>query len=163
LMVTPRLLGGGQQLGMRSGTEPVVLADNLAHALRLTVDAQQKNQYTTIASMRDGFESALCDLLPDLVIVAGDSFRLPHTSQIAFLGVDRQALVMALDLAGLACSTGSACSSGSGRPSHVLMGMGLSPGVVQSAVRFSFSRFTTPKEVDAAVQRIVSTVRRLRS
>lgn len=163
ITLAPQLFGGGQQLGLRPGTEPVVLADNLAQSLRLATAAQSAQQYLQLESLRDHFEAALVDQLGDLVVVAADVARLPHTSQIAFLGVERQALLMALDLAGIECSTGSACASGSGRPSHVLMAMGLPNDVVQSALRFSFSRFTSPKEVDLAIERIVPIVRKLRT
>ncbi len=83
--------------------------------------------------------------------------RLPHTSNLAFLGIDRQALAMALDLAGVACSTGSACASGSSEPSHVLLAMELEPELVASSLRFSLGAETTAGEIDEAVRRIVAT------
>ncbi len=83
--------------------------------------------------------------------------RLPHTSNLAFLGLDRQALAMALDLAGVACSTGSACASGSSEPSHVLLAMGCSREIVASSLRFSLGAETTADEIDEAVRRILAT------
>lgn len=163
LTVQPMLFGGGQQLAIRPGTEPVVLADGFALALKLTLEAQANGEYERLERARDQFEAALSDQLPEIEIVSKDATRLPHTSNIAFHGVDRQALLMALDLAGIACSTGSACASGSGRPSHVLQAMQLPKKTVSSALRFSFSRMTTSDELNEGVFRIVRTVRKLRS
>ncbi len=163
LSVQPMLFGGGQQLAIRPGTEPVVLADAFALALSLTLEAASNGQYERLANSRNLFEQALGDQLPDIEIISKNTFRLPHTSNIAFHGTDRQALLMALDMAGIACSTGSACASGSGRPSHVLQAMQLPKQTVGSALRFSFSRMNTDEELDDGISRIVRTVRKLRS
>ena len=162
LSVQPLLFGGGQQLAIRPGTEPVVLADGFALALKRTLDAQFGGNYERLARVRDFFELSLDAQLPNIEVVSRHAARLPHTSNIAFHGVDRQALLMALDMAGIACSTGSACASGSGRPSHVLQAMLLPKETVGSAVRFSFSRMTTDDELDEGVRRVVHTVRKLR-
>ena len=87
--------------------------------------------------------------------------RLPHTSNLAFVGLDRQALSMALDLAGVACSTGSACASGSSEPSHVLLAMGLERELVNSSLRFSLGAETTAADINEAVRRIVATTANL--
>jgi len=160
--IQPMLFGGGQQLAIRPGTEPVVLADGFALALRLTIDAESRGEYERLARVRNLFEQSLDDQLPDIEVVSRNTFRLPHTSNIAFHGIDRQAFLMALDLAGIACSTGSACASGSGRPSHVLQAMHLPKKTVGSALRFSFSRMTTDEELKEGVSRIVRTARKLR-
>ena len=162
LSVQPLLFGGGQQLAIRPGTEPVVLADGFALALKRTLEAQSSGNYERLARVRDLFELSLEEQLPNIEVVSRHAARLPHTSNIAFHGVDRQALLMALDMAGIACSTGSACASGSGRPSHVLQAMQLPKETVRSAVRFSFSRMTTDDELDEGVRRVVRTVRKLR-
>ena len=162
LSIRPMLFGGGQQLTIRPGTEPVALADAMALALKVTHEAQSSGIYEKLAQRRNAFERALCDQLPDVEIVSQHATRLPHTANVSFLGVDRQALLMALDLAGVACSTGSACASGSGRPSHVLQAMQLPKVTVDSALRFSFSRMTTDYDVEEGVRRIVHTVRKLR-
>ena len=101
--------------------------------------------------------------LPDVVIIGEDSPRLPNTSCIAFPGLNRQALVMALDLAGVACSTGSACASGSTEPSPTLVAMGLPKEVIEGAIRLSLGAFTTAAEVAEAARRIIKTVKHLRS
>ena len=163
LSVQPMLFGGGQQLAIRPGTEPVVLADGFALALRQTLDAQSKGAYEQLARLRNLFELSLEDQLPNIEVVSRNVARLPHTSNIAFHGVDRQALLMALDMAGIACSTGSACASGSGRPSHVLQAMQLPKETVGSALRFSFSRMTTDDELKEGVLLTVRIVRKLLS
>lgn len=162
LSVQPVLFGGGQQLAVRPGTEPVVLADGFALALKLTMEARSNGDYERLAKSRNFFEQRLDEQLSNIEVVSRNAPRLPHTSNIAFHGVDRQALFMALDMAGIACSTGSACASGSGRPSHVLQAMQLPKETVGSALRFSFSRMTTDEEIDEAVRRLVRTVQRLR-
>lgn len=162
LVVQPFLFGGGQQLAVRPGTEPVVLADGFALALKLTVEARSNGAYQRLALTRNFFEQSLLNQLSNIEVVAQNAPRLPHTSNIAFHGVDRQALFMALDLAGIACSTGSACASGSGRPSHVLQAMQLPKETVGSALRFSFSRLTTDDEISEGIRRLVRTVERLR-
>ncbi len=162
LPIRPMLFGGGQQLAIRPGTEPVVLADALSIALKISLESQCSGVYERLAQTRNFFECELCNQLPDVEIISKHATRLPHTASISFLGVDRQALLMALDLAGVACSTGSACASGSGRPSHVLQAMQLPKVTVDSAIRFSFSRMTTDYDVEEGVRRIVHTVRKLR-
>ena len=97
------------------------------------------------------------------VYIGKDAPRLPNTSCISFLGLNRQALVMALDLAGVACSTGSACASGSSEPSPTLVAMGLPKVVIDGAIRLSLGAFTTAAEVAEAARRILKTVKHLRS
>ena len=101
--------------------------------------------------------------LAEVVVIGERAPRLPNTSCISFPGLDRQALVMALDLAGVACSTGSACASGSSEPSPTLVAMGLSKAVIDGAIRLSIGAFTTAEEVAEAARRIVKTVNHLRS
>ncbi|MEZ6134526.1 MAG: cysteine desulfurase family protein [Pirellulaceae bacterium] len=148
--IEPLLVGGGQQVGMRAGTEPVILAVAFAEAMLQITAAQEAGVYQSLGKLRDQFESAMLEL-PHTQVIAQSSPRLPHTSNISFGGTDRQALHMALDLAGVACSAGSACSSGSSRPSPILLAMGLPDDLVQSCLRFSFSKFTTASDVNQAI------------
>ncbi|RMF40715.1 MAG: cysteine desulfurase [Planctomycetota bacterium] len=154
---TPLLVGGGQQLGLRPGTIPVVLAAALAETLRQICADRDEGVFDRLQTLRDVFERRVGQIATTYVI-GQDAPRLPHTSNIAFLGLDRQALHMALDLNGLACSTGSACASGSARPSPVLTAMGLPPEVVSGSLRFSLSRFTQEDEVDRALEIIARAV-----
>jgi cysteine desulfurase len=113
--------------------------------------------------LRDELERKLRAEFPDVVIVGEHAPRLPHTSCVAFPGIDRQALAMALDLAGVACSTGSACASGSSQPSPALVALGLPQAVIEGAIRLSLGAFTTALEVAEAACRISLTVKHLRS
>jgi cysteine desulfurase len=96
------------------------------------------------------------------VVIGADSPRLPHTSNVAFRGVDRQALFLALDIADVASSTGSACASGSSQPSSVLLGMGLPAELVNSALRFSFGVTNSAAEVAESARRIINAHKQLR-
>jgi cysteine desulfurase len=116
-----------------------------------------------MTALRDRFEARLLARVPDALVNGADAPRLPHTSNVSFPGIDRRALAMALDLEGIACSTGSACASGSSEPSPVLMAMGLSKDVVDGSLRFSLGATTTEAEIDAAVECIVRLVTRMRA
>ncbi|MEC8556237.1 MAG: cysteine desulfurase family protein [Planctomycetota bacterium] len=160
--IDPMIIGGGQQLGLRAGTEPVVPAVGLASAVSEIIGALDKGHYEELRLLRDRFESRLIDSC-DAVVIAADAPRLPHTSNLSFPGIDRQALQMALDLNGLACSTGSACSSGSGRPSGSLVAMGLPLETIEGSLRFSFSRFTTADEIDRGLLLIEKAIEKCRT
>src|SRR5581483_5231929 len=112
--------------------------------------------------LRDEFESMLLAECPNLVVHGRQVDRLPHTSHIAFPGVDAQTLAMALDLAGIACSTGSACASGSTKPSPILLAMGVGEALARASLRFSFGANSTVEEMRAAAQRIILAYKKLR-
>ncbi len=150
----PQLFGGFQQAGLRPGTESVALAVGMARALELW-HAEQEERIPRLTSLRDRFERAIWQGWPETVVIGAEVDRLPHTSTIALVGLDRQALFMALDQAGVACSTGSACASGSSEPSPVLLAMGHSDQVAQSALRFSLGATTTEQEIDQAAARLL--------
>jgi cysteine desulfurase len=156
LVIHPQLFGGSQQLESRPGTESLPLAAGMAYALS---NAQRHLNWriTHLASLRDLWERRLREALPGAVVIGDRSPRLPQTSCIAFPGWNRQALQMALDLQGLACSTGSACASGSSQPSHVLAAMGLPGDWQMGALRFSWGPEHQEQDVDRAVA-IVSRV-----
>lgn len=156
----PQLFGGHQQWGLRPGSEPVALAVGMLAALRRW-EAQAPQRAAAGQTGRDTFERQLLEA-DAAVVVNGSEPRLPQTSNLSFLGLDRQALWMALDLAGLECSTGSACSSGASEPSHVLLAMGLTSDRVDSALRFSLGYATTMPDVMDAADRILRTVKHLR-
>lgn len=158
----PVVVGGGQQLGWRAGTEPVALTVGLARSVELADLARQAEVYAETARLRDLFESTVLGQLDFVRINGSANLRLPQTSNLAFVGLDRQALQMALDLEGLACSSGAACSSGSSRPSTTLVAMGLDEEVVAGSLRFSLSRFTTGPEVRQAAEIVTRVARRLR-
>lgn len=158
----PQLLGGFQQAALRPGTENVALAIGFSSALGLW-EGNYAEWQESVPALRNGLERRLRDELPDIVIIGEKSPRVWNTSCVAFPGLDRQAIVMALDLAGVACSTGSACASGSSEPSPTLVAMGLPKTVIEGAIRLSLGAFTTADEVAEAARRIIKTIKHLRS
>jgi cysteine desulfurase len=153
--LSPQLFGGFQQAGFRPGTESLSLALGFAESLMHSVGE--------LRDLRDRFEHTLRAHLDNITINGSAAERLPHISNVAFLGCDRQQLFLALDFAGVYCSTGSACASGSSEPSPVLRAMGLPEEVISSSLRFSFGSPTTRDEIDEAAERIVKCVKQLRS
>lgn len=149
----PQFFGGFQQDGMRPGTEPVALAAGM-HAALKTFAREQDERIERISRLRDRLEAALSAAWPASVIHGAEAPRLPNTTCVAFLGIDRQSLVIALDLAGVCCSTGSACASGSSEPSPTLLAMGISEELVSSSIRFSLGATTTTEMIDEAAQRV---------
>ncbi len=154
---TALLHGGFQQEGLRPGTEAVALAVGLRAALEAWQEDIERT--TRFSALRNRLEQQILAGYAGAVVNAADVPRLPQTSNIAFVGCERQRLLMALDLAGIACSTGSACASGSSEPSHVLLAMGLAKEIVGSSLRFSVGATTTEAEIDEAAKRIVGCVR----
>jgi cysteine desulfurase len=139
LALSLHLHGGAQERRRRPGTENVPLAAAFGAAAALPSAA------AAMASLRDRLEQSLGG---NFTINGRNAPRLPNTSNVTFHGADGEGIVIALDLAGVAVSTGSACSSGRVEPSNVLLAMGLSPDDARSTVRFSLSRFTTQEEID---------------
>jgi cysteine desulfurase len=152
--LAPLMFGGHQQSGLRPGTESVALAVGMAVALELW-QREQDSHARQLTALRDRFERQLKRSLPDVIVHGEATPRLPQTSNVAFPGLDGQILLMALDLAGVACSVGSACSSGSTELSPTLRAMGLSNDIVACSLRFSFGATTTEAEIDEAVRRIL--------
>jgi cysteine desulfurase len=152
--IVPQLFGGVQQAGLRPGTESVALVVGMRCALELWKD-EQHERITRLRALRDDFERGILAGWPAAIIAGAGAERLPHTSNIAFVGLDRQALFMALDQAGVACSTGSTCASGSSEPSPVLLSMNYDAARLNSALRFSLGATTTADEVNEAVHRIL--------
>ncbi len=161
LKLAPTLTGGGQENTHRAGTENLAGILGLAEALRILAQDQPKITQTLL-DLRTHFEKALFSAVPDLSI-NGQGPRISNTSNIAFHGLDGETLLMHLDLAGLAVSHGSACSSGALEPSRVLTNMGLDRKTARSSLRFSFSRMNTMEEIDRAIDIIASTTQKLRA
>jgi cysteine desulfurase len=158
----PQFLGGHQQRGLRPGTEPVALAVGLATALDLAKrEAETREQH--ILRLRTLFLAHLQELAAPVVLNGPSVGGIPHTLNLSFPGCRAESLLMNLDLAGVACSTGSACSSGSLLPSPVLQAMRVPDEVLHSAMRFSLSPLLSENEVLEAARRIEQVVRRLRS
>jgi cysteine desulfurase len=154
----PLFFGGHQQEGLRPGTEPVALAIGMATALELWRKEHDEHA-RRLTALRDRFEQSLRAARSEIVVHGTKAERLPQTSNVAFPGQDGEMLRMALDLAGVACSVGSACSSGSTELSPTLRAMGLSNDLVKSSLRFSFGVTTSEAEIDEAVRRIAHVCR----
>jgi len=158
----PFMAGGSQERKRRAGTENVPGIVGLGIAARLGTE-RLGDMASRVAGMRDSFESAVQSRIEGVSINGSREHRLPTVSNLSFERLEGEAAVIALDLEGVAVSTGSACSSGSLEPSHVLTAMGLRPETVQGSLRFSFSWHTTEDEMHEAVDILVKVVARLRS
>jgi len=155
------LFGGHHQRGFRPGTENVAGIVGLGKAAELARLSLSEDA-TRISALRDRFEHGLVSRVPDARVNGGAAPRTPNTSNITFPGIEGEALVIALDLKGLACSTGAACSSGAVEPSHVLTAIGMPAAEARASVRFSLGRHTTDAEIDAAIEIVPSAVAQLR-
>lgn len=142
--LAPLLHGGAQDRGRRPGTENVAFAVGLARAVELAV-AGREAEWARLEPLRDALEAAIVAGVPDAVVHGRGAPRAPHILNVSIPGVDGESLLMALDLAGVACSGGSACQSGSASPSHVLDALGVAPDLAASAVRMSVGHLTTPE------------------
>ncbi|HUP65736.1 MAG TPA: cysteine desulfurase family protein [Thermoanaerobaculia bacterium] len=140
--------GGAQERRRRAGTEAVPLAVGFAAAARLVGSEGMEE----MRKARDRFEQLLMESIPEAIIHGSAVERIPNTSSVHIPGIDAQSLVIALDLRGVAISTGSACSSGRVEPSRVLIEMGLSVEDARSSIRVSVGRLTTADEIDRAVR-----------
>ena len=154
--------GGGQQYGIRPGTENVPGIVGLGVAARLAAD-EQGALAGRLRELRDDLERRLLAIVPDGVINGWQSERAPHVSNASIPGTDSEALLMHLDLAGIACSSGSACSTGSVEPSHVLTAMGVPRELGVAALRFSFGKDSASEDVDAVVAALPRVVEKVRS
>src|SRR5271154_1475510 len=155
------LYGGHHQRGARPGTENVTGIVGLGAAAELAKKSLAEDA-ARISSLRDLLEKNILNQVPDARPNAAGAPRTPNTTNIIFPGVEGEALLISLDLKGLACSTGAACSSGAVEPSHVLTAIGLTPEDARASLRFSLGRHTTPAEIDQALQVIPAAVHQLR-
>jgi cysteine desulfurase len=155
------LFGGHHQRGFRPGTENVAGIVGFGKAAEFAA-ASLARDTVRISALRDDLERGLLQRVPQSRVNAALAPRIPNTTNIVFPGVDGEALLIALDLKGLSCSTGAACSSGSVEPSHVLTAIGLTPAEARSSLRFSLGRPTTRQEIDAALLIIPQAVEQLR-
>jgi cysteine desulfurase len=155
------LVGGSQEGRRRAGTENVPAIVGLGEAAAIARE-ELGRRHAFLAALRDRFEAALPDRVPGAIIHCQDSLRLPNTSHVAFAGVHGESLLMRLDLAGYAVSTGSACSAGTVAPSKTLLAVGMSPEEAISSLRVSFGATNTAEEVDAFLEVLAREVATLR-
>jgi cysteine desulfurase len=158
----PYIIGGHQERGRRGGTENVPYIVGLGRAAELAMDRLTDEQ-TRIKALRDKLEGGLLQAVPYTTRNGAKEPRLPNTANLAFDFVEAEAILMLLDRAGICASSGSACTTGSLDPSHVLTAMGLSPMRARGSVRFSLSRDNTEAEVDYALEQIPPIIGKLRA
>jgi len=159
----PLLHGGSQNRGFRPGTENVAAAIGLARAAELAI-AEREAEMRRLGALRDRLERTLLARIPDAVVNGGGGPRAPHILSVSVPGTDSESMLMALDLAGVACSSGSACTSGSVDPSHVLAALGVPRELAVSAVRMSLGALTTDESIDRIAElfpALVAKARRL--
>jgi cysteine desulfurase len=156
------LYGGHHQRGFRPGTEnvPGIVAFGKAAEIARNSVAEDACR---LSALRDQLEQGLLSRIPDARANGATAPRIPNTSNITFPGLEGEALLIAVDLKGLAASTGAACSSGTVEPSHVLTAIGLSPDDARASLRFSLGRYTTPAEIAFALQVVPAAVAQLRA
>ncbi|GAC1456567.1 MAG: cysteine desulfurase NifS [Candidatus Limnocylindrales bacterium] len=154
--------GGGQERGRRTGTENVAGIAGLGAALRLAA-ARREQEATRQSALRDRLIAGVLARIPDATLTGHPLDRLPNNASFCFRGTQGEALIVALDLAGFAASSGSACTSGSTEPSHVLLALGLDRDLAQGSLRLSVGHSTTETQVDALLAALPPIVARLRT
>ena len=162
LRIDRLVTGGHQERGMRGGTTNVPAVVGIAEALRIATEELDRNA-AYVASLRDRFISRVLREIPYVKLNGHPKDRLPANANFSFRYIEGESLLYSLDLAGVAVSSGSACSSGSLEPSHVLLAMGVPEGLAHGSIRFSFGKDNAPEEVDYAVDRLKEIVVKLRA
>ena len=157
----PLLTGGKHERNRRAGTENVPAIVGMGVAARFAA-AKMADEGRRVAGLRDHLEDAILRSIPGTAVNGVRQPRVPNTTNISFDRVEAESLLIALDLEGIAVSTGSACSSGTLEPSHVLRAMGLPPHRTQNSLRFSLGMFSTEEEVDRVVSVLPGLVEKLR-
>ncbi len=158
----PLQFGGEHERGRRAGTENVPAIVGLGVAAELA-RTELATVPAGIAALRDRLEKGLLARVPQVVVHGAGAPRVCNTSHLSFVGAEGEHLILTLDTKGIACSSGSACKAGSSHPSHVLLSMGVSAAVAQTAVRLSLGRCTTEAEVDRVLEIVPPVVQKLRS
>ena len=157
----PFLIGGHQESGKRAGTENVASIVGLGKACELA-DKFMKFENTEVKKLRDYLESKILETIPKTKVNGDIENRVPNTTNIGFDYIEGESILLLLDRAGIAASSGSACTTGSLEPSHVLRAMGIPYTSAHGSVRLSLSRFNTKEEMDYIVKTLIPTIAKLR-
>jgi cysteine desulfurase len=160
--LVPQLTGGGQERNRRSGTENVTGIVGMAKALEIAV-AEMPTEIPRLQTLRDELINGVLAQIPDSRLNGHPTQRLPHNANFSFFGVEGEALLLQLDLHGIAASSGSACTSGSLEPSHVLLALGLSHEWALGSLRLTLGRFTTRQHLERVLAVLPSIVEKLRA
>ncbi len=153
IKISPLIYGGGQEFGLRSGTENVIYIKALTESIKIWIKNREKF-LRHLKNLKQKFLLLLNEELPEEEVVSKDAKTLPHIVSVIFKGVDAQSIVIALNSKGISVSSGSACSSGTPVPSHVLLAYGYSEKEALSSVRFSFSIFNSFSDLEKTVERV---------
>ena len=159
--IDPLIIGGHQEDNRRSGTENVPYIIGLGKACELAKEFIKEEQMC-VKDLRDKLEKGIKDKISHVKINGENTTRLPNTSNISFEYIEGEAILLLLDMAGIAASSGSACTTGSAEPSHVLQAMGVPPSQSRGAIRFSFSRYNTYDDINYILEKLPPIVKRLR-
>jgi cysteine desulfurase len=158
---SPFLIGGHQESGRRGGTENTAAIVGLGRAAEF-VAAHMEEENTRVKALRDRLESELIQRVPNAVVNGDPENRLPNTSNIAFEFIEGEAILLMMDGHGICASSGSACTSGSLEPSHVLRSMGVPYTAAHGSIRFSLSIYNTEEEIDFVIDKLPPIIERLR-
>jgi cysteine desulfurase len=159
---SPLIIGGHQEMGRRGGTENVASIVGLGVACALAAK-HMKDESIKVRKLRDRLESSLLKKAPDARLNGDREMRLPNTSNISFEYIEGEAILLRLNELGICASSGSACTSGSLEPSHVLRAMGVPYTAAHGSVRFSLSRYNTEDEIDFVIQHLPGIIEELRA
>ncbi len=157
----PLLRGGHQERGRRAGTENSAAIVALGKACELA-QAQINDERTRVAALRDRLEQGILTAVPNSFVTGDPSNRLPNTSNIAFEFIEGEAILLLLNKLGIAASSGSACTSGSLEPSHVMRAMAIPFTAAHGTTRFSLSRYTAAEEIERVIEAVPPVVAQLR-
>ncbi|MGD9302398.1 MAG: cysteine desulfurase NifS [Desulfobacterales bacterium] len=159
---SPYMIGGHQEDGRRGGTENVAAIIAMGKAAELAQEHINDNGYACVSELRDKLESNLLERVTNSMVNGDTKNRLPNTTSIAFEYVEGEAILLMMNEHGICASSGSACTSGSLEPSHVLRAMGVPFTAAHGSIRFSLSRYTTEKEIDLVIEKMPPIIDRLR-
>jgi cysteine desulfurase len=159
---SPFMIGGHQEKGRRGGTENTASIIGLGKAAQLAATHLKENGYDRISRLRDKLERTLLERVPNAIINGDPANRLPNTTSIAFEYVEGEAILLMMNEHGICASSGSACTSGSLEPSHVLRAMGVPFTAAHGSIRFSLSRYNTEDEIDVILEQSPPIIERLR-
>ncbi len=162
LRFAPLHAGGGQERGIRPGTENVAGIAGIGAAAE-AVGSNLAPEAARLRGLRDALETRLLEELPGIVVNGAGADRIANTSSLTLEGIDAEALMLALDLEGIAISTGSACTTGAMAPSHVLTALGLDSAATQSTVRVAWGRVNDAADLDLATAKLIAAMRTLRA
>jgi cysteine desulfurase len=158
---TPFIIGGHQEKGRRGGTENVASIIGLGKSAELAA-AHLSDKNNQVKQLRDKLETEILKRVPNTIINGDRNNRLPNTTSIAFEYVEGESILLMMDEFGICASSGSACTSGSLEPSHVLRAMGVPFTAAHGSVRFSLSKYNTEEEIDFIIEKLPPIIKRLR-